>query len=270
MSRTHVDWLEEENRRLREELARAERGVRLHGALLQTGAFQSYSSRRLGSSLLEQIVLTAASVMRASAAALFLLDDETDELVFEIVHGGGGGSLRGTRLPAGKGIAGYAAMTGQVIAVNEVEKDPRWARDVRSVVDYKPRCILCAPMIHDESVIGILEILDKNDGKTFTAEDIDIATHFANLAARTIDQSRISASLESILRQQLGDGPDASASGSVTSALQEVEDSAEFKESVALASKIGRIACSGSETRDLCQRIIDALHVHVDRLDGRR
>lgn len=268
MTRTHAEWLEDENCRLREELARSERGLRLHAALLQMGNFQSYTSRRLGSDLLEQIVLTAASVMRASAAALFLVDEETDELVFEIVHGGGGGSLRGTRLPAGKGIAGYSAMTGQVIAVNEVEKDPRWARDVKSVVDYKPRCILCAPMIHEDNVVGILEILDKTDGKAFTAEDIDVATHFANLAARTIEQSRISASLEAILAREIGD--DEARLASASAALREVEDSVEFRESVALAAKIGRIARSGSESRDLCARIVDAICVHLDRVDGRR
>ena len=52
----------------------------------------------------------------------------TDELVFEAVSGEGEGDLIGMRIPSSTGIAGWVLVTGQPIVIDDLQQDPRFAR----------------------------------------------------------------------------------------------------------------------------------------------
>ena len=79
--------------------------------------------------LLQSVVDMARAIFGAKAASVFLLDAETDELVFEAVSGEGEGELVGMRIPSSTGIAGWVLVTGQPIVVDDLQQDPRFARE---------------------------------------------------------------------------------------------------------------------------------------------
>jgi GAF domain-containing protein len=82
------------------------------------------------SELLQSIVEVARAIFLAQAASIALLDASARDFAFEAVAGQGAGSLIGTRFPAGQGVAGTVAQTGEPVIIVDLAGDPRFARDV--------------------------------------------------------------------------------------------------------------------------------------------
>jgi signal transduction protein with GAF and PtsI domain len=103
----------------------------------------------------------------AAACSVALVDDEGAELAFVAADGAGAAEIVGQSVPVGRGIAGWAAMSGQPIAVSDVQADPRFARDVAESTAYVPRAILAAPLMGgDGDVLGVLSVLDPSVDQT--------------------------------------------------------------------------------------------------------
>jgi len=64
--------------------------------------------------------------------------------------------LVGLRLPAGTGIAGWVAQTWTPLILDDVQNDPRFAKNVAESVGYVPQALMAAPLLHDERVLGVL------------------------------------------------------------------------------------------------------------------
>jgi GAF domain-containing protein len=125
-------------------------------------------------SLLQSIVEVARGVFGAAAASVFLLDQRTDELVFEAVSGAGEDHLIGTRFPSETGLAGWVAMSGQPLMVDDVSQDPQFARDVAESTGYVPRSIIAAPLIRRGECVGVLEVLDSGSQQRSELSDLEL------------------------------------------------------------------------------------------------
>jgi signal transduction histidine kinase len=145
--------------------------------------------------LLQMILASSVQVMGASAGSLLLLDKETNELVFEVIEGGGGAALEGTRMPADKGIAGWVATHRAPLIVDDVNRDGRHYRDIDRDYDFTTTSLLCVPMIAKGQVIGVLQLLNQEPGKYFTPADQEILTTFAAQSAVAIENARLYQSL---------------------------------------------------------------------------
>jgi GAF domain-containing protein len=106
-------------------------------------------------------------LFEAAACSISLVDDDGAELVFVAADGAGAAEIVGQAVPVGRGIAGWAAMSGQPIAVSDVQADPRFARDVAESTSYVPRAILAAPLMGaNGDVLGVLSVLDPGVDET--------------------------------------------------------------------------------------------------------
>lgn len=106
---------------------------------------------------------SACALARAcyGAAAVSVAVVEEDALHYVAADGAGADSIVGTRLAAGRGIAGFAAATGQSLTVRDPSSDPRFARDVGASTGYLPSTIQCVPVdVHGE-VVAVISILDR-------------------------------------------------------------------------------------------------------------
>ena len=137
--------------------------------------------------LLQSIVETARAIFAAKAASVFLVDEETDELVFEAVAGEGSDQLVGRRLPAGTGIAGWVLATRQPLAIEDLEGDPRFARDTAESTGYVPRGLMAVPLLHEDRGLGVLSVLDRPKDSQFSLAEMDLLGRFANQAAIALD-----------------------------------------------------------------------------------
>lgn len=185
-----------------QEQAQARSGIGVLRELLQlsdiVGATVGTSPYR---ALLNGIVEAARRLFDAGAASILILDRETDELVFEAATGGG--EVLNMRIPAHQGIAGWVAMTGEPIAVSDVRRDPRWAKDFAQATGYVPQSIMAAPLLLDEDVEGVIEVLDKNNAASFGLDDMELLGLFARPAAIGVEQARMVATIGRLLVNEL-------------------------------------------------------------------
>jgi GAF domain-containing protein len=137
--------------------------------------------------LLQSIVDAARSIFAAEAASIFLLDEEADELVFEAVSGRGEGTLVGSRFPSSTGIAGFALVTRQPLVVDDLDSDPRFARDRAAETGYVPSSIVASPLLYGERALGVLSVLDREPSRPFGLAELEILSRFSTQAAIGLD-----------------------------------------------------------------------------------
>ena len=148
------------------------------------GMLPSEESHR---ALLQSIVDVARAIFGAQASSIFLLDSETDELVFEAVSGHGEGDLIGMRIPSSTGIAGWVLVTGQPIVIDDLQQDPRFGRQAAEQTGYIPEALMAVPLVNGETTLGVLQVLDRAQGRAGAIGDIDLLILFANQAAIGLD-----------------------------------------------------------------------------------
>ena len=137
--------------------------------------------------LLQSIVDVARAIFGAEAASIFLYDEEADELVFEAVSGEGGDTLVGTRFPSSTGIAGFALVTRQPLVVDDLRNDPRFSRERAAATGFVPTSIVASPLLHDERVLGVLSVLDRDPERPFGVAALDLLSRFSTQAAIGLD-----------------------------------------------------------------------------------
>jgi signal transduction histidine kinase len=141
--------------------------------------------------LLQLITASATDILDAAAGSLLLtVDDGTEDLEFRVVVGSSGQELIGTRIPARRGLVGEVAATGQLVIVNDVATDPRWGGEL-SKSNFQTNNILAVPLLTQNRVIGVLEVLNKKGGASFSPIDAQLLTTFAGQAAVAIENARL-------------------------------------------------------------------------------
>jgi GAF domain-containing protein len=209
------------------------------------------------------IVATAAQVLRARAGALLLVDDETEELVFEVAVGGQAETVKTIRVPLGHGVAGLVAMTGQPMAVTDAQANPVAAQDIAEQVGYRPSSILCVPLFYGDRILGVIELLDKEDGSSFTPADTEALGLFANQAAVAIEQSRLHESVVALVEDaMMGDG-DAQRDAAAFAATVARDPSS--RRTLEVAELVQEIARAGTDELEACRALLEGFAQYLRR-----
>lgn len=137
--------------------------------------------------LLQAIVEVARAIFAAKAASIMLLDEQAGELVFEAVTGEGEDTLIGRRIPSSGGIAGWVAESRQPLVVEDVASDPRFAADTARRTGYVPKGLMAVPLLHEDRVLGVLNVLDRPAQRRFSVAEMDLLGLFANQASVALD-----------------------------------------------------------------------------------
>jgi GAF domain-containing protein len=200
----------------------------------------------LGDDLVEWTARTARAVFGASACSIALLSADGTELVFTTATGGAEASVSGLRMPAGEGIAGWVATTGQPLAVDDLTGDPRFAANVAESTGYIPQAILASPIETGERLLGVIEILDRDPDRAGASDDLALLELFAHQAALALDAAARARRIGDIVVATLSDDPSTSAT----------TDGADDDGMHALASAFAVLASRGSRERDLALAVL--------------
>jgi GAF domain-containing protein len=246
--------------------ADAQLGQALRRLLATVASAETLLPREERADLLTLIVRTAARVVSARAASLFLIDDAGTHLDFAVAIGPKADEVRKHRVPIGVGIAGTVAATGQPIAISAPEQDPRFASEIARSIDHIPTSILCVPLRHGETTLGVLEALDKEGRDTFTADDIELLAYFAEIAALATEHARrrddLRAALIEIVTAWTASSADADAERLVRAGIDAVLESARsgpaYRAALELAELVANIAAAGAAEQQLCRDWLSA------------
>ncbi len=152
--------------------------------------------------LLERIMEESKQVAGAEASSLLLYDKRVGELYFHVALGESGDQQalkQGVRLRLGEGIAGSAAQLQKSINVPDAPNDPRFFRQADAATQFDTRNILAIPLADRGKLVGVLEVLNKIDGDSFTEFDVALMEMFAGLVATAIANARL---IEANMRSQ--------------------------------------------------------------------
>ncbi|MGH2661225.1 MAG: GAF domain-containing protein [Actinomycetota bacterium] len=232
----------------------------LRGALVLATSAGTIGSPVKSDRLLEMMIGTAMQIVGADSASLYAIKERTEELSIEIAVGPKAEEVKGLRVPLGQGIAGLVAVSGQAMAVADAEQDPRVLAEIGERIGYRPKNIVAVPLSVQDRVIGVLQLLDKTDTDSFSAQDMEMLGLFAGQIAAAIELTRTYKRLGPLLTDALnvaagaGLGPE-QRRRSATYAIT-IEDEPSYLETMELASLVQEIAWQGDHELKVCQQIL--------------
>jgi signal transduction histidine kinase len=145
--------------------------------------------------LLRLVLRESEQLLDAEASTLFLYDDVNDELYFEIVLGDPEvvKKIQGVRVKVagGHGFAAECAQSQRPINVPDAQQDPRHNKAADKLTGFTTRAVLAVPLVHQDQLIGVLEVLNRRRGGAFNDEDLRVMEIIANQAAVAIRNARL-------------------------------------------------------------------------------
>jgi len=139
--------------------------------------------------ILQIIAEGACGALDCDRASLFQFDARRNELYTRVVTRL---EISEIRKPLDQGITGEVARSRTLANIPDASSDPRWDGSVDRTTGYTTRSILAVPVIspHDDSLLGVLQLLNKNDGP-FTDDDQQLAAAFVQHVAAALDRANL-------------------------------------------------------------------------------
>jgi signal transduction histidine kinase len=140
--------------------------------------------------LLDRLLKRAMEIVGAKAGSILLRERGTDDLYFRSAAGSAGDMVKRLRVKMGGGIVGWVASTQQAVIVNEPATDSRHDRKLAEEIGYFPQNLLCAPLVAQDEVLGVIELIDKQGAAGFGEGDLKLLVLLAGQASRVIQLAR--------------------------------------------------------------------------------
>ncbi|PQV63400.1 PAS domain S-box-containing protein [Abditibacterium utsteinense] len=141
--------------------------------------------------LLDRVCHFATTVLSATGASALILDEKSEILTFAAALGPGSDLLLGQKMKVGEGIAGHVAQSGETAIVHEARGDERFTARLDSHIGFSTRNILCVPLRVRERILGVIEVVNRENGAPFTPDDAELLQAVANQAAVALDNARL-------------------------------------------------------------------------------
>lgn len=110
--------------------------------------------------LLKKVEVAALKVLECERATVFLYDRERNELYSRIATG-----VDEIRFSVDQGIAGEVVRSGEVIHVPDAYADARFNPEIDRKTGFRTRNMVTFPLLgFDQSVVGVLQVLNKHSG----------------------------------------------------------------------------------------------------------
>ena len=141
-------------------------------------------------SVLKAVVDAAVELTSAEEGSLLLLDDNSGELYIRASRNFQEDFVKTFRLPIRDSLVGQVLRTGKPLLIDE--KTPQKIKTA-----YLVYSIIYVPITHQERVIGVLEIDNRQSGKTFNDYHVTLLTALADYAAIALENTRLYTQSES-------------------------------------------------------------------------
>ena len=162
--------LQAENERLQDELHSLREFVQVLNDLAEQAKVATSDEALMP--MLETIFGKALGLLNAPDGSLMLLDEESQELVFILVRGALAADLKGYRVAAHEGVAGWVIDHQEAALVRDVRRDPRFSEAVDAAFKFRTQSIAAAPLIGDGKVYGVIEALNQPGDQPFSDADV--------------------------------------------------------------------------------------------------
>lgn len=132
-------------------------------------AFDTYVDRSMDS-----FVEFISELLDLDICSVMLSDDLTSELTVKSAVGLDDDIVKKTKIKLGDKIAGWVALEGKPLFIEDIEKDPRFTQ--KNISQYTTKSLMSLPLKRDDRVIGVLNLNNKKTSEPFTSQDYRIAS----------------------------------------------------------------------------------------------
>ena len=146
--------------------------------------------------VLRQILQKAYEFVPSESGSI-LLDDpfrkvasrKDNELVFIATFGDASKDLVGHRLSAHFGIVGQVYQTGNPYLSADVKSDEHFYSEIDERIGHETHSVVAVPIYIGKHVCGVLELINRLEGKTFTRRDMTLLEIFAGYTSFTLQNA---------------------------------------------------------------------------------
>ena len=114
---------------------------------------------------LNHALMSVEQSFQAEVSSIYEVDKAKGDLFFRLARGPGSDKIKTLRLPIGKGIAGWVAQTEKPLICADPYRDGRFSPQFDAESGFHTRSILCVPLKSKDRLMGVLEVLNKKDGR---------------------------------------------------------------------------------------------------------
>ncbi len=140
---------------------------------------------------MRRLLATVVAAVPSQAAALLLYDAEGRELVFNASRTLQSGVIDGMRIRCDQGIAGWVARHRQPVCLADARQDPRYYPGIEDRTHFTPHSMLCVPMISKDTLLGVIQVINKLDGSSFTEDELRLVQTLGDHAAIAIENASL-------------------------------------------------------------------------------
>ncbi|UCE00438.1 MAG: GAF domain-containing protein [Chloroflexota bacterium] len=152
--------------------------------------------------VLQRILSQISEALQVEIVALALIDPQHETLSYVASSSGVKEDHIDRSLKLGEGFAGSVAEAGRGEIIEDTSTDNRFVLEFEQNIDKNIRAIVCAPLISQNKVIGILEAFNPIAGK-FDPDALEVLTGIGSLAGTAINHARLYEQVQSAQKRYL-------------------------------------------------------------------
>ncbi|MCX8056932.1 MAG: SpoIIE family protein phosphatase [Ignavibacteria bacterium] len=156
-------------------------------ALIQ--AFEFISSPLEPDEILKIVLEQISNLLDAEAGSIFLINEKRNVLELKVATNLTQDEIEKIKIPIGKGLAGFVAEKDQLVNIHDVTKDERFYSNIDHITGFTTKSILTVPLKTSDKIVGVIQALNKKNGKHFDDEDEILITEFSRLVGLTLEKA---------------------------------------------------------------------------------
>ncbi len=144
--------------------------------------------------ILEVSLRNTLELLNAMRGSIFLIDDSGKELTLKTSFGMNTSQQKKLVKQMGEGIVGKVAEQKKPIIVDDIHTDGRF-KNYRSSHFYKSPSFICSPLMIKDKFIGVINIAEKESGRSFEHKDLELLDFISNQIAVNYQHANLNQSL---------------------------------------------------------------------------
>ncbi|MGD9144291.1 MAG: GAF domain-containing protein, partial [Anaerolineae bacterium] len=138
---------------------------------------------------LDLITCRTAEVMDMDSCSIYLLDEGGERLVLKATTGLAAEAVGRVHLLLGEGLTGWAAQTGQPVAVADAAQDPRF-KYLPETQETRFQSLLAVPLSNQGRVIGAMNVQTRSHHE-FLDDEVELLALTGDLAAGALEKAML-------------------------------------------------------------------------------
>ena len=123
---------------------------------------------------LDMFVEFVSDILNVDICSIMLADNLTGDLTIKSSCGLSDEIINRTRVRPGDKIAGWVAIEGKPLLIENIENDPKFGK--KSIKQYTSKSLIALPLKFQDRVVGVLNINNKRNAEELTIKDFRIAS----------------------------------------------------------------------------------------------